>query len=88
MLGLWLYPVDHTCQGKGWRLKQDVFRPSAALQDILRRLLANHSDLAALPAHVAIQMNDTHPAIAGPELIRLLADCFTTRSYRSFSMSG
>ena len=47
---------------------------SAALQDILRRYLAKHFDLKALPNFVAIQMNDTHPAIAGPELVRLLVD--------------
>ncbi len=69
-----LYPDDTTYQGKELRLKQEFFLTSAALQDILRRYLANHSDLRALPKHVAIQMNDTHPAIAGPELIRLLAD--------------
>ncbi|MFZ1469071.1 MAG: glycogen/starch/alpha-glucan phosphorylase [Paracoccaceae bacterium] len=69
-----LYPDDTTYQGKELRLKQEFFLTSAALQDILRRYLADHSDLTALPAHVAIQMNDTHPAIAGPELIRLLSD--------------
>ncbi len=69
-----LYPDDTTYQGKELRLKQEFFLTSAALQDILRRYLANHSDLTALPQHVAIQMNDTHPAIAGPELIRLLSD--------------
>ncbi len=69
-----LYPDDTTHQGKELRLKQEFFLTSAALQDILRRYLANHGDLGALPAHVAIQMNDTHPAIAGPELIRLLSD--------------
>ena len=69
-----LYPDDTTYQGKELRLKQEFFLTSAALQDILRRYLADHSDLASLPAHVAIQMNDTHPAIAGPELIRLLSD--------------
>jgi hypothetical protein len=66
-----LYPDDTTYQGKELRLKQEFFLTSAALQDILRRYLADHSDLRALPKHVAIQMNDTHPAIAGPELIRL-----------------
>ncbi|MES2143269.1 MAG: glycogen/starch/alpha-glucan family phosphorylase, partial [Pseudomonadota bacterium] len=60
--------------GKELRLKQEFFLTSAALQDILRRYLADHTDLAALPKHVAIQMNDTHPAIAGPELVRLLSD--------------
>ncbi|MCE2739684.1 MAG: glycogen/starch/alpha-glucan phosphorylase, partial [Rhodobacter sp.] len=69
-----LYPDDTTYQGKELRLKQEFFLTSAALQDILRRFLYNHSDLRALPRHVAIQMNDTHPAIAGPELIRLLTD--------------
>ena len=69
-----LYPDDTTYQGKELRLKQEFFLTSAALQDILRRYLSAHSDLRALPKHVAIQMNDTHPAIAGPELIRLLSD--------------
>jgi starch phosphorylase len=69
-----LYPDDTTYQGKELRLKQEFFLTSAALQDILRRYLTDHSDLRALPRHVAIQMNDTHPAIAGPELIRLLSD--------------
>ena len=69
-----LYPDDTTYAGKELRLKQEFFLTSAALQDILRRYLADHTDLAALPKHVAIQMNDTHPAIAGPELVRLLGD--------------
>ncbi len=69
-----LYPDDTTYQGKELRLKQEFFLTSAALQDILRRHLSAGLDLHALPAHVAIQMNDTHPAIAGPELIRLLHD--------------
>ncbi len=69
-----LYPDDTTYQGKELRLKQEFFLTSAALQDILRRFMSRHSDLRDLPKHVAIQMNDTHPAIAGPELIRLLVD--------------
>lgn len=69
-----LYPDDTTYQGKELRLKQEFLLTSAALQDILRRYLANHTDLKALPKFVAIQMNDTHPAIAGPELVRLLTD--------------
>ncbi len=69
-----LYPDDTTYQGKELRLKQEFFLTSAALQDILRRFRAGHGDLRALPKYVAIQMNDTHPAIAGPELIRLLVD--------------
>jgi glycogen phosphorylase len=69
-----LYPDDTTYQGKELRLKQEFFLTSAALQDILRRFLVSHNDLRDLPKYVAIQMNDTHPAIAGPELIRLLVD--------------
>jgi starch phosphorylase len=69
-----LYPDDTTYQGKELRLKQEFFLTSAALQDILRRFTTTHTDLRTLPLHVAIQMNDTHPAIAGPELIRLLTD--------------
>ena len=69
-----LYPDDTTYQGKELRLKQEFFLTSAALQDILRRFKAAHADVRKLPKHVAIQMNDTHPAIAGPELIRLLMD--------------
>jgi glycogen phosphorylase len=69
-----LYPDDTTYQGKELRLKQEFFLTSAALQDILRRFKSAHSDLRDLPKYVAIQMNDTHPALAGPELIRLLVD--------------
>ena len=69
-----LYPDDTTEAGKELRLKQEYFLTSAALQDILRRFLSEHGDLGLLPEKVAIQLNDTHPAIAGPELIRLLMD--------------
>ncbi len=69
-----LYPDDTTDQGKELRLKQEFFFTAASLRDILRRFSAEHSDLRALPTRVAIQMNDTHPAIAGPELVRLLHD--------------
>ncbi|MEM9583838.1 MAG: glycogen/starch/alpha-glucan phosphorylase [Pseudomonadota bacterium] len=69
-----LYPEDTTDSGKELRLKQEYFLTSAALQDILRRFLSEYDDLAKLPDKVAIQMNDTHPALAGPEFIRLLMD--------------
>lgn len=69
-----LYPEDTTDSGKELRLKQEFFLTSAALQDILRRFLSEYDDLSLLPDKVAIQMNDTHPALAGPELIRLLVD--------------
>ncbi|MTH34660.1 glycogen/starch/alpha-glucan family phosphorylase [Paracoccus limosus] len=70
-----LYPDDTTDSGKELRLKQEYFLTAAALQDILRRYMDEHGDdLTGLPDKVAIQLNDTHPAIAGPELIRLLMD--------------
>ncbi|MFC3628715.1 glycogen/starch/alpha-glucan phosphorylase [Paracoccus angustae] len=69
-----LYPDDTTDAGKELRLKQEYFLTSASLQDILRRFLQEHGDLRLLPDKVAMQLNDTHPAIAGPELIRLLTD--------------
>lgn len=69
-----LYPNDTTSRGKELRLSQEYFLTSASVQDIVRRYLETHDDLRRLPDHVAIQMNDTHPAIAGPDLIRLLVD--------------
>ena len=69
-----LYPADTTTMGKELRLRQQYFFVSASLQDILARFLKTHSDLAMLPDKVAIQLNDTHPSIAIPELMRLLVD--------------
>ncbi|MEP2641457.1 glycogen/starch/alpha-glucan phosphorylase [Roseobacter sp.] len=69
-----LYPDDTTEIGKELRLKQEYFFTSASLQDLLHRFLSEGGDLTQLADHVAIQLNDTHPAIAGPELVRLLAD--------------
>jgi starch phosphorylase len=69
-----LYPDDSTPQGRELRLKQEFFFTSASLQDLLRRYLSTHESLLALPDHAAIQLNDTHPAIAVPELMRLLLD--------------
>jgi glycogen phosphorylase len=69
-----LYPDDSTEEGKELRIKQEYFFVSASLQDILQEHLAAKLPLAVLPAHVAIQLNDTHPALAIPELMRLLID--------------
>ncbi|HEY0275263.1 MAG TPA: glycogen/starch/alpha-glucan phosphorylase [Paenirhodobacter sp.] len=69
-----LYPDDTTYQGKELRLKQEYFLTASALHDIVRRHLAAGLALADLPKYAAIQMNDTHPAIAGPELVRILVD--------------
>ncbi|MEJ1354521.1 MAG: glycogen/starch/alpha-glucan phosphorylase [Candidatus Sedimenticola sp. (ex Thyasira tokunagai)] len=69
-----LYPNDTTVMGRQLRLKQQYFFVSASLQDILFRFLKLHDDLTELPDKVAIQLNDTHPAIAIPELMRILLD--------------
>jgi len=69
-----LYPSDETAAGQDLRLRQEFFFASASLQDLLRRHRAQHGELSSLPDHVAIQLNDTHPAIAVPELMRLLVD--------------
>ncbi|MEL6203767.1 MAG: glycogen/starch/alpha-glucan phosphorylase [Pseudomonadota bacterium] len=69
-----LYPDDTTDEGRELRLKQEYFFTAASLADILRRFESEYSDLSLLPKKVAIQLNDTHPAIAGPELVRLLHD--------------
>ncbi|MXQ09405.1 glycogen/starch/alpha-glucan family phosphorylase [Alphaproteobacteria bacterium GH1-50] len=69
-----LYPDDTTEEGKHLRLKQEYFFTAASLRDLIRRFEAEHDDLRDLPKRVAIQLNDTHPAIAGPELVRILHD--------------
>mgnify|MGYP005990535745 CR=1 FL=1 len=69
-----LYPDDTTLEGKELRLKQEYFFTSASIKDLLRRYLSEGNDIRDLNNHVAIQLNDTHPAIAGPELVRLLMD--------------
>ncbi len=69
-----LYPADSTPQGQELRLRQEYFFTSASLQDILRRHVQQYPDVSNLADKVAIQMNDTHPAIAVAELMRLLID--------------
>ncbi len=69
-----LYPNDNTANGRELRLRQEYFFIAASIQDILRRYLSNHTDFNALADKVAIQLNDTHPALAIPELMRLLLD--------------
>jgi starch phosphorylase len=69
-----LYPNDTTNQGKELRLKQEYFFTAASLHDIVRRYLSEYKDIRKLHEKAAIQLNDTHPAIAGPELVRILHD--------------
>jgi starch phosphorylase len=69
-----LYPDDSTPQGKELRFKQQYFFVSASIQDLLATHLAEERTLEELPGALAIQMNDTHPTLAIPELMRLLID--------------
>ena len=69
-----LYPDDSTETGRELRLRQEYFFVSASLQDLLRRYFKVHNGVQELVDKVAIHLNDTHPAIAIPELMRLLVD--------------
>ncbi|OSZ66985.1 glycogen phosphorylase [Sphingomonas sp. IBVSS1] len=69
-----LYPADSSPAGQELRLRQEYFFTAASLQDIVRRHIQYHGDVRSLPAKVAIQLNDTHPAVAVAELMRLLVD--------------
>ena len=69
-----LYPDDHTTQGRGLRFFQEYFLVACSLADLVRRFRAAGNDWSALPDKVAIQLNDTHPTLAVPELMRLLVD--------------
>ena len=69
-----LYPEDHHMEGKSLRLRQQYFLVSASIQDILRRHLRTYGTLDNLPEKAAIHINDTHPALVIPELMRHLLD--------------
>ena len=69
-----LYPKDDSPHGKELRLQQEYLLVSASLQDILARFRLQNDDWELLPERAAIQLNDTHPALAIPELMRLLMD--------------
>jgi glycogen phosphorylase len=69
-----LYPDDSTSMGQGLRFIQEYFLVACSLADLVRRFRRNNSDWNALPTKAAIQMNDTHPAMAVPELMRILLD--------------
>jgi len=82
-----LYPPDDTGQGKELRLKQQYFFVSATLQDILARYLTERRTFADFTDKVQVQLNDTHPAVAIPELMRLLMDEHGMEWDRSFDIA-
>jgi glycogen phosphorylase len=69
-----LYPDDSSFKGQGLRLIQEYFLVACSLADAVRRFQRSNSDWSSFPDKVAIQMNDTHPALAVPELMRILLD--------------
>jgi starch phosphorylase len=69
-----LYPDDSTAQGQGLRFVQEYFLVACSLADLVRRFRRTNSDWGALPEKAAVQLNDTHPAMAVPELMRILLD--------------
>jgi starch phosphorylase len=69
-----LYPDDSTTRGKKLRLLQEYFLVACSLTDLIRRFLRTNADWRSLPQKAAIQLNDTHPALAIPELMRILLD--------------
>ena len=81
-----LYPDDTTEMGRELRLKQQYFFVSASLQDMLYRFAKSGTPLDNLPDKVAVQLNDTHPAIAVPELMRILIDLHQFEWARAWSI--
>jgi glycogen phosphorylase len=69
-----LYPDDSTSMGQGLRFVQEYFLVACALADLVRRFRRHNSDWSTLPEKVAVQLNDTHPSLAVPELMRILLD--------------
>jgi starch phosphorylase len=69
-----LYPDDSTSQGQGLRFVQEYFLVACSLADLVRRFQRSNTDWNALPEKIAIQLNDTHPTLAVPELMRILLD--------------
>jgi starch phosphorylase len=69
-----LYPDDSTSMGQGLRFVQEYFLVACSLADLIRRFRRRNADWKSLPDKVAIQLNDTHPSMAVPELMRILLD--------------
>jgi starch phosphorylase len=69
-----LYPDDSTTQGQGLRFLQEYFLVAFSMADLVRRFLRHNTDWEKLPEKVAIQLNDTHPSMSVPELMRILLD--------------
>ena len=86
-VGRVLYPDDSTAEGRELRLRQQYFFVSASVQDVLARFLSETKDFDLLPDRVAIHLNDTHPAIAPIELMRILVDEHRVEWERAWNLS-
>jgi len=82
-----LYPSDTFREGKELRLLQEYFLVACSLRDIVRRYLADHDDFRNFPGQVAIQLNDTHPALAVAELMRILVDEYAINWSQAFALT-
>jgi starch phosphorylase len=82
-----LYPNDNTPQGKLLRLKQQYFFVACSLRDIINRFLLKNEDWDQFPDKVVIQLNDTHPVVAIPELMRILMDEFQVPWDRAWNIA-
>ena len=69
-----LYPADNHPEGKSLRLRQQYFLVSASMQDMIKRHLRHHATVDSIPQKMAIHINDTHPTLGIPELMRILLD--------------
>jgi glycogen phosphorylase len=83
-----LYPNDNTPQGKKLRLKQQYFFVACSLRDIIRRFRIRNDDWNAFPDKVVIQLNDTHPVVAIPELMRILIDDHSLSWEQAWHITG
>ncbi|MEL6502899.1 MAG: glycogen/starch/alpha-glucan phosphorylase [Pseudomonadota bacterium] len=82
-----LYPDDTTPEGEELRLKQEYFFTAASITDLLTRLVNEGRDLTQLADFAAVQLNDTHPAVAGPELVRQLVDIYGMEMARALTVA-
>jgi starch phosphorylase len=82
-----LYPNDNSSQGRRLRLLQQYFFVACSLWDIIRRFRIRNTDWDTFPEKVAIQLNDTHPVVAVPELMRILVDSFKLEWDRAWTIT-
>lgn len=82
-----LYPDDSTLSGRELRLRQEYFFVSASLQDLIHRYLLKHEGFDRLPDCVAIHLNDTHPVLAIPELLRILVDEYDVEWKKAWALA-